>query len=176
MTSDKPNISTLHDLLDYDARKFYSAETQLNDILPEWIRTARSIQLKNVLQKYMDFVHQHRDKLLNFIVEENINSLSTPNGVMQAFLSETAEKMSNCADTEVKDACLLASVQSINHYKISMYGTAAAFAKALGNDESARVFHEVEVSEKHIDDRLSQLAEHEINANAVAPIVLPGSS
>jgi hypothetical protein len=32
--------------------------------------------------------------------------------------------------------------------------------------------HEAEVNEKQIDDRLSQLAEHEINIKAKAPIAL----
>ena len=57
-----------------------------------------------------------------------------------------------------------------------MYGTAAAFAKALGNDKFAAIFHEAEVNEKLIDIRLSQLAEQEINSKAKAPIVLPDKS
>ena len=39
-------------------------------------------------------------------------------------------------------------------------------------EKFAGVFHEAEVNEKQIDDRLSQLAEHEINFKAKAPIVL----
>jgi hypothetical protein len=38
----------------------------------------------------------------------------------------------------------------------------------------ARLFHEAEVNEKQIDDRLTQLAEHEINIKARTPIVIPG--
>ena len=72
----------------------------------------------------------------------------------------------NCTDAEVKDACLLACIQAINHFKISMYGTAAAFANALDMEKQAAIFHEAEVNEKQIDDRLSQLAEHEINIRA----------
>lgn len=33
-------------------------------------------------------------------------------------------------------------------------------------EKQAAIFHEAEVSEKQIDDRLSQLAEFEININA----------
>ncbi|WP_369127538.1 DUF892 family protein [Terrimonas pollutisoli] len=43
-------------------------------------------------------------------------------------------------------------MQAINHYKISIYGTAAAFTKALGNDKAATLFHEAEVNEKKIDE------------------------
>jgi ferritin-like metal-binding protein YciE len=174
MAENNQTITTLHNLLDYDARKFTSAEIQLRNILPEWISKAGSVKLKAVLQKYLDYVKQHVQKMESFFEEENISSLSLTNRVMKAFIEETDEKISSCTDAEVKDACLLACVQSINHFKISTYGTAAAFAKALGMEKSASVFYEAEVSEKQIDDRLSQLAEHEINIKAKAPIVLPG--
>ncbi|MBS1527817.1 MAG: DUF892 family protein, partial [Bacteroidetes bacterium] len=83
------------------------------------------------------------------------------------------ERLSNCANPQVRDACLLASIQSINHFKISTYGTAAAFAEALDMGKMSAIFHELEINEKHIDDRLSQLAEYEINGRAKATIILP---
>jgi len=43
----------------------------------------------------------------------------------------------------------------------------------LGMEKYAAVFHESEINEKQIDDRLTQLAEHEINIKAKAPIILP---
>lgn len=172
MADNPKTISTLHQLLDYDARKFTSAEIQLKKGLDEWINKAGSMQLKIVLQKYLAFVQQHVERMEKFFEEEEINSLSFTNRVMHAFIEESNEKMNSCADTEVRDACLLASIQSINHYKISIYGTAAAFARELGMEKFAAVFHESEVNEKQIDDRLSQLAEHEINFKAKTVIAL----
>jgi ferritin-like metal-binding protein YciE len=166
-------ISTLHQLLDYDARKFTSAEIQLKKSLEDWINKAGSMQLKIVLQKYHAFVQQHVQKMESFFEEEAINSLSFNNRIMQAFIEESNEKINSCADPEVKDACLLSCIQAINHYKISIYGTAAAFAKELDMEKFASVFHESEVNEKQIDDRLSQLAEHEINLKAKTVISLP---
>lgn len=169
-----PTITSLHNLLDSDSCKFTSAEIQLQRKLHEWINIAGSLKLKAVLEKYLDFIQQHIQKLEIFFEEEKeINSLSLDNRIMQAFIEETNEKLSHCADTAVKDACLLACIQAINHFKISIYGSAAAFAKALGMEKASVLFHEVEVDEKHIDDRLSQLAEFEINAKAIAPIVIP---
>lgn len=173
MTDITQTISTLHNLLDYDARKFTSAEIQLKNSLPGWISKASSVKLKSVLQKYLDMVQQHVQKLEGFFEEEQIVSLSLGNRVMHAYIEEADEKLNTCTDTEVRDACLLACIQAINHFKISAYGTAAAFAKALDMQKQAGIFHEAEVNEKQIDDRLSQLAEFEINVKAKAPIVLP---
>lgn len=167
-------IATLRNLLDDDARKFTSAEVQLKNKLPEWINKAGSLKLKTVLQRYLLYVEEHIQKLEVFLDEEHITSLSVTNRVMKAFIEDTEEKLSGCSDVEIKDACLLASIQAINHFKISTYGTAAAFAKVVGTEQQAAVFHEAEVNEKQIVDRLTQLAEHEININARAPIVIPG--
>jgi len=174
MSENIKNISTLHNLLDYDVSKFTSAEVHLKQRLPEWINIAGSLKLKTLLQKYQDLVETHILKLEEFTEEEKINSLSVTNRIMQAFLEEANEKMTACTDAEIKDACLLASIQAINHFKISTYGTAAAFANLLDMEKQAAFFHEAEVSEKQIDDRLSQLAEHEINIKARTPIALPG--
>ena len=165
-------IGTLHNLLDYDAAKFSSAEVQLKNILREWIFKSSSLKLKEALLRYQGYVERHIEKMEQFIDEEKILSVFLVNRVMQAFIEETEEKLGICADAEVKDACLLACVQAINHYKISMYGTAAAFAKALAMEKAAIFFHEAEVNEKQIDDRLSQLAEYEINLKARAPILI----
>ncbi|GAB4048876.1 YciE/YciF ferroxidase family protein [Spirosoma litoris] len=166
-------INTLHDLLDEDARKFISAEIQLKTCLHDWVNKAGSLQLKNILLKYLDFIEQHVKKIESFIEAEQLKAISVSNRVMQAFIDEANEKLSSCRNSKVIDACLLAAIQTINHFKISTYGTATAFARALDMDKLAAMFYELEINEKHIDDRLSQLAQYEINNQAKATIELP---
>jgi ferritin-like metal-binding protein YciE len=165
-------IGTLHNLLDYDVAKFSSAEVQLKNILPVWKNISSSLKLKDILIRYQGYIEQHIERMEKFMREEGLSSVYITNNIMKAFIEEVQEKLGICADADVKDACLLACVQEINHYKISVYGTAAAFTKALTMDKAAVVFHEAEVNEKQIDDRLSQLAEFEINAKARAPILI----
>lgn len=174
MMNSSQSLITLHDLLDYDARKFTNAEIQLKNCLPEWINMSGSLKLKTVLRKYFDFVQAHVQKMEDFFKEERMFTVGISNRVMNAFIQELEETISNCADAAIKDACLLSCIQAINHFKISTYGTAAAFANALGMEKQALIFHEAEVNEKEIDQYLSQLAEEEINIKAKAPIELPG--
>jgi len=166
-------LPTLLSLLDYDAGKFTSAEAQLQNRLPRWIEGTASFQLKGVLEKYLETVQEHIKKLDIFCAEENFTYISLLNRVMHAFIEETDEKLTLCTDADVKDACLLACVQNINHYKISTYGTAAAFAKDLAMSDAVTIFRDLEVDEKQIDHRLSQLAEHEVNSKAKSPVWLP---
>jgi len=67
-----------------------------------------------------------------FLKKKKSTQSSLTNRVMQAFIEDAKEKMEQCSDAAIADACLLASVQGINHFKISTYGTAAAFAKGFG--------------------------------------------
>ena len=165
-------LATLHDLLDHEARQFTHAEVQLQHAIPGWIAQAASEKLKSVLEKYLGIVKLHIHHMDAFFEAEQISSLSNVNRVMEACITEIREKMAQCADTEVRDACLLAGIQSINHQKIHAYGTAAAFAGALGMEQTAGMFHEAEVNEKQIDVRLSQLAKFEVNQKARSPITL----
>ncbi|HET9429655.1 MAG TPA: DUF892 family protein [Chitinophagaceae bacterium] len=174
MPEKKQPITNLNQLLDVDILKMISAEIQLEQVLPGWIYKATSVKLKNVLQRYLDFIREHKAKLESSLANRMIISGTQFNRVMNSFIEETREKLGDCVDQEVHDVCLLAGIQEINHYKISVYGTSAAFSKALGMEKQAEVFHELEVNEKQIDDRLSQLAEFEINEKAKAPIALPG--
>lgn len=167
------SINTLHNLLDYDVSKFISAEAELKNCLPKWISEANSLQLKNVLEKYLEFVRHHLKRIDEFIQEEQIGLLAVNNPLMLAYIKETDERLAACTNAAVKDACLLASIQEINHYKICFYGTGAAFSTLLELEKSAAIFREAEVNEKHIDDRLSQLALYEINKKAKSPISLP---
>lgn len=163
-------INTLHSLLDYDVSKFISAEVELKQCLPKWIGEASSLKLKNVLEKYLEFVDQHLARMEEFVEEEKIGVLRINNPIMLAFIKETDECLSYCTNSAIKDACLLACIQEINHYKIGFYGTGAAFSSLLELEKSAAMFREVEVNEKHIDDRLSQLAMFEVNLKAKSPL------
>jgi len=169
--SNQPNVSTLQQLLDEFAKMFIIAEVELHNILPYWVRQANSIKLKSILLKYNDQVKKHVDTFEHFFEEEDITYLSHSNKVMHALISSTEELCSHCGNSFTRDACLLSCIQNINHYKIGSYGSAASFANSLGLSKTAALFHEFEINEKQIDDRLSQLALNEINVNAKRELI-----
>lgn len=170
------DINNLHDLVDFKGLKLFGAERLLENVLPEWINKATSVALKNVLRRYLDFIQLNIDSLKDFTTEEAITKLSRANNVMQSFIIDTREQLSNCTDAEVRDACLLSCIQSINHYKINGYGTVAAFAKALDNKKASGIFHQAKLNEEEIDHTLTQLAKSEINNNARNNVLLPGNT
>ena len=162
------NIKSLHQLLDKDCRHFSIAEKELHNAIPIFIAKSTSVKLKTILQKYYEQIKQHLKILDTFFEEEKITYVNTGNSIMHAFIKDAEDKLNNCSDLMVRDACILASIQNINHYKIAAYGTAAAFAETLGMTKATYLFHQFESNEKLIDKRLSMLAIHEINKSARA--------
>lgn len=74
--------------------------------------------IKNGFAEYLGFVNEHVQKLEYFLEEEKISSLRIAERIMNAFIDAANEKMNYCTDTEIKDACLLACIQVINHFKM----------------------------------------------------------
>ncbi|WP_439698616.1 ferritin-like domain-containing protein [Mucilaginibacter sp. AW1-7] len=167
-----PSISCLRQLLDVDISRMKSAELQLKNTIISWVSNENSMPLRLLMNDYLDVVEKHIRLLEIFCKEEKISAYDLSNGVMKTYIAEAAEKLACCSCPEIKDACLLAAVQQINHYKISVYGTAAAFAGALRLQKAGLLFHQAELDEKDMDERLSYLAEHELNKKAIAPFAL----
>lgn len=165
-------ISTLHQLLDFNTQNFVVGEVYLQKALHHWIEKASAVKLKAVFQKYLEHAQHNVKSFEKFIDSEKMHLISNENKILTTLIEDVSIRFELCSDPEIKDACLLASVQVINHYKICIYGTAAAYATTLGMEEAAKLFKMAEINEKQIDDRLSQMAEFEINKRATTPIVL----
>jgi ferritin-like metal-binding protein YciE len=66
----------------------------------------------------------------------------------------------------VLDAALIAAAQAVEHYEITRYGTLVAWANQLGRPDCAGVLSETLAEEKATDDKLTQMAESKVNAQA----------
>ena len=87
---------------------------------------------------------------------------------MAGIVEEGSEKLQEDIEGSVLDAALIASAQKVEHYEISAYGTAIAWAEALGLNDVVQVLNETLEEEKAADEKLSALAESGINQAATA--------
>jgi ferritin-like metal-binding protein YciE len=62
---------------------------------------------------------------------------------------------------------LIAAAQRVEHYEMAGYGTARALAQRLGRDNVAQLLQETLDEEKAADKKLTELAERDINAQAM---------
>ena len=66
------------------------------------------------------------------------------------------------------DAGLVAAAQAVEHYEIARYGTLRTWAELLGMKEAVKLLDATLRQETAADEKLSQLADTEANARAIA--------
>jgi ferritin-like metal-binding protein YciE len=164
------SIVSLTDLLALEANRIMQGEKELIGALPTWIQRVTSPKLRGILTQYQNYIEHHAEEMTNYFIQQPETSM-WKNRVMRALIDDTNDKLKRCADSEIYDACLLAAVQEINHYKISIYGTVTAFFNELGQRETASIFLRAEKDEKRIDEQLSYQAHFNINELAKAPVI-----
>jgi ferritin-like metal-binding protein YciE len=71
------------------------------------------------------------------------------------------------AEPAVMDAALIATGQKVEHYEISLYGTAASHAKLLGYTKAASLLADTLQEEEEADELLTRLAKNRVNLTAV---------
>ena len=69
-------------------------------------------------------------------------------------------------DRDQRDAGIIASAQRVEHYEMAVYGTLSAWAKQLGFGEDEEDLRAILAQERAADDKLTRLAEREINPSA----------
>jgi ferritin-like metal-binding protein YciE len=70
-------------------------------------------------------------------------------------------------DDTIRDAAMLAAAQAVEHYEISRYGTLVAWAEKMGMSDAAGLLEATLEEEKATDEKLTELAESEINIEAL---------
>jgi len=169
-------IKDLRDLLLYQVQNLYSAEEQQIQALPAIIEKATHRSLKNALQHHLELTKEHKDRLgkipplVNEITHTaaipELNSEHISKGI-GGLIEEAHALLNDDLAKDVTDAAIIACVQKIEHYEISTYGSALAYAVQLK-------FHKVEVLLKEIlgeeydaDDLLTALATASLNKEAM---------
>jgi ferritin-like metal-binding protein YciE len=170
-TMETTTINTLNQLLNEELSTLLGVELKLKEILPTWIDKTHHLLLKNLLRDYLYHVSRHADHLKDYSLSETEGIYHLPEKFVNYFISEVNQRIENCS-YEILDAYLLASIQTVNHLKISHYGTVAAWSQLLELGETSLMLHDASINEKHYDERLGELARREINNKARAPYAI----
>jgi ferritin-like metal-binding protein YciE len=157
----------LQELLVEELRDIYNAENQLIKALPKMAKAAQSERLKEAFERHLEETEQQVERL-----ERAFELLGEPvKGkkcqAMEGLLEEGKEIMEEHSESAMLDAALICAAQKVEHYEIASYGTVCTWADLLGLDEVADLLKETLDEEKTTDESLTELAETEINVEAV---------
>lgn len=160
------SLKTLKDLYVHELKDLYSAEKQLIETVPEMVEAANSPQLREAFASHLKETQQHVEKVHQLLQNLDANPGSTKCKGMEGLLEEGEDAIDEEASPAVRDAFLVAAAQRVEHYEISGYGTARAYARSLGREEDAEVLNQILAQEYAADNKLDKLAEGSINEAA----------
>jgi ferritin-like metal-binding protein YciE len=148
-------------------RDAYSAEKQALRAMPRLAKKATSQALKDAVQMHVEQTEHQIERL-----EQALDTLGSRPGrkVCEGMRGIIEEGQSEAEDHDkgpLLDTVIVAALQRVEHYEIAAYGTMAALAKAAGQQEIASLLVQTLQEEKETDEKLSQLAESELNPAAV---------
>lgn len=157
----------LQELLIEEMRDIYHAEGQLLKALPKMTKAAQSERLKEAFERHLEETEQHVERL-----ERAFEALGEPVKAkkclaMEGLIAEGKEIMEEHSESPMMDAALICAAQKIEHYEIATYGTICTWSDLLGLDEVSDLLKETLDEEKTADELLTEVAESEINVEAV---------
>ena len=160
------SADNLREALVEEIRDLYNAEKQLIKALPKLAKGAENEELRDAFESHLEETEGQVTRL------ERVFELldEKPRGKhcagIAGIIEEGSEHLQEDLEGSVMDAVLIASGQRAEHYEIAAYGTAIAWAEALGLKEVVTVLNETLEEEKAADEKLSALAQSGINQAA----------
>lgn len=163
-------MNSLSNLLAHEIVDLYSAEEQIIEALPKMIEKTQNQELKKALKEHLRITEQQKKRLekVHKLIQQEDGSSEEELGDteckgMKGLIEEGEKAMEEDMEPEVMDAAIIASAQKIEHYEISGYGTACAFARELGMTEVEKLLQQTLDEEYMADDLLTELAVGYVN-------------
>ena len=159
-------LATLQDLYVHELKDLYSAEKQLIKALPKMAGAANNAKLSSGFREHLEQTKGHAERLEKILSGHKQSTRGAKCKGMEGIVAEGAEMIEEEADSEVKDAGLIAAAQRVEHYEIAGYGTARTYAELLGDKEGAKLLQTTLQEEEETDKKLTSLAKSSINVAA----------
>lgn len=155
-------LNNLDDLLKDQIKDLYNAEGQLVKALPKMAKKASCESLKEAITEHLAETKNQITRLekIGEILDFKLTGKQCK--AMKGLIEEGTEVLETEGDDDVIDAALIAAAQRVEHYEISAYGTARAFAEELGHKQVVKLLQETLDEEGAADEKLTSISEDDI--------------
>jgi len=155
-------VESVRELLEECLRDLYNAETQLTKALPKMVKMATTPELKEVLSSHMEETEEQISRLeqIGQILEIKLTGKKCK--AMAGLLEEGKEVMEIEAIPAIVDLAIIGAAQKVEHYEISGYGTARAFAEQLKLDDAVQLLTETLEEESDADEKLTSVCQEAV--------------
>ncbi len=166
----KPKSSAaegLRELFVDSLKDIYWAEKALTKALPKMAKNATTEKLVMAINEHLAVTEGQVTRLEQVFESIGEKAVAKKCDAMEGLIKEGEGIMEETEPGAVRDAGIIAASQKIEHYEIASYGTLAAFARTLGEEEAVGLLELTLQEEKDADVTLTEAAYNDINFDAV---------
>jgi ferritin-like metal-binding protein YciE len=158
----------MRELLIDELRDIYHAEKQLVKALPKMAKAAKADKLRQAFEHHLEETKGQVERLEEVFEKLDVRASGKRCEAMEGLIEEAKEMIEEIKTPEVLDAALVVGAQKVEHYEIASYGSVRELAKALGENEVAKLLDATLAEEKQADQKLNSLAVSDVNKSALA--------
>jgi len=151
-------LPTLHALLIDELKDLYHAENQLLKTLPKMDKAATNLELQAGFTAHLAQTRGHVVRLVKAMKLLGVPAKGKICHAMAGLVEEGAEAIATKGPDAVRDAALIGAAQRVEHYEMAGYGTARAFAQALGESSVAALLQATLDEEGQTNRRLTAIS------------------
>jgi len=137
-------------------RDLYDAEKNLVKALPKMAKAADSEELGDAIREHLEQTKTHVERLDQVFEQFGQKPRAKACKAMRGLIEEGGEAASE--EGSLSDLAIIAAAQKVEHYEISAYGTAIAWAGKLGNRKAVELLEETLKEEKAADSKLTEIS------------------
>ena len=163
----KSAAKELKDLFEDSLKDIYWAEKALVKALPTMMKNATDEQLKTSIENHLAETENQVVRLEECFKALGKKAQAKKCDAMQGLLDEAKSIIEETEPGTVRDAGIIAAAQKVEHYEIATYGTLAAFAKVLQEEDCLKNLLEKLKEEKKCDELLTKVADTNLNSKAM---------
>jgi ferritin-like metal-binding protein YciE len=158
---------TLKDVYIEEMRDLWSANDQMQRIMRSMSQKASDQKLKQLLEQSVSGIEKHTETLKSVLEAQGGSASKEQCKGMEGLVAE-AKKHAIDANLEesLRDLAIIAQYQRMSHYGLAGFGTAAAYADALGRKDDASKLRAIIKDIYKADDYTSHLAQQAEKAAA----------
>jgi ferritin-like metal-binding protein YciE len=149
-------LNTLEEVLIDHLRDLYDAEKNLVRALPKMAKAADSEELADAIRSHLEETKHHVERLEQVFELLGQKARAKSCKAIRGLIEEGGEAASD--EGALSDLAIIAAAQKVEHYEISAYGTAKAWAEKLGQDEAVNLLDQTLQEEKAADSKLTEVS------------------
>lgn len=160
---------SLKDVYIEEMRDLWSANDQMQRVMQSLSAEASDNQLKEMLSQSIKGIAQHTATLKSILESQGGNIGKDHCKGMEGLVTEAKKHGIEAEfDGQLRDLVIIAQYQRMSHYGLAGFGTAAAYAGALGLKDDAAKLKAIASDIYKADEYMSKLADHSERAAAKA--------